>query len=145
MQAALNTALSKNETKLHLLIGIVFIVTGEMHGSSNQTSWLHVQAYGLRCNNSNWKRTHGKHISFNTSNHTVACKVPLSLPNLYEFFETFTDATSKCQLGTVIDQGGKQIRFYTWRLKETQLKHTTMESREPSAVIKTLKSVAMSC
>jgi hypothetical protein len=45
---------------------------------------------------------------------------------------------AKCQLGTVMAQGGKQIRFCACKLKETQLKHT-MTERESPAVIQTLK------
>ena len=56
----------------------------------------------------------------------VSRETLLSYPNFNEPFEIHTDR-SKLQLGSVINQKGKPIAFYSRKLNPAQVNYTTTE------------------
>ena len=73
---------------------------------------------------------------FDTIKNLVSREILLSYPNFNEPFEIHTDA-SKVQIGSVINQEGKLIAFYSRKHNPSQVNYTTTE-RELLSIEKTL-------
>ena len=86
MQTALNTALSKHETKLQ----------SEMHRSGNQISQSHFQVEMARIQTLEIKDAKRTEV-FNITKYTVAEGVLLSYTNSHEHFKIASTAASSCQ------------------------------------------------
>ncbi len=68
---------------------------------------------------------------------TIAKDVVLTYPDFSKVFEIYTDASSK-QLGAVITQDNRPIRFFSWKLSDTQRKYSVAKIELP-AIVETLK------
>ena len=75
--------------------------------------------------------------AFDTIKKLVSSETLLSYPSFNEPFQIHTGA-SKVQLGSVINQKGKPILFYSRKLNPAQVNYTTTE-RELLSIVKTLE------
>jgi hypothetical protein len=71
-----------------------------------------------------WDEVHQR--TFNHVKATITKDVVLAHPDYSKVFEIYTDASSK-QLGAVITQDNRPIAFFSWKLSNTQCKHSVTE------------------
>ncbi len=84
-----------------------------------------------------WGKYSYKRLPINHVNATIAKDVVLAYLDYSKVFEIYTDASSK-QLGAVITQDNKPIKFFSWKLSDTQ--HTySITKIELLSIVETLK------
>ncbi len=84
-----------------------------------------------------WNEVHQR--AFDHIKATIAKDVVLAYPDYSKVFEIYTDASSK-QLGAVITQDNRPVAFFSWKLSDTQRKHSVTKI-ELLAIVETLKEL----